>query len=57
MSLQAPAELIASYRGRYDAGPDALREERLAALKRLGHEAPVSRRHRLAVRNDPAGKL
>ena len=24
------------YRGRYDAGPDALREERLAALKRLG---------------------
>ncbi|CPR06817.1 arylsulfatase [Mycobacterium bohemicum DSM 44277] len=34
--LQAPAESIAPYRGRYDAGPDALREERLAALKRLG---------------------
>lgn len=34
--LQAPAELIANYRGRYDAGPDALREERLASLKRLG---------------------
>jgi len=34
--LQAPAELIARYRGRYDAGPDALREERLATLKRLG---------------------
>ena len=34
--LQAPEESIASYRGRYDAGPDALREERLAALKRLG---------------------
>jgi arylsulfatase A-like enzyme len=34
--LQAPAETIAKYRGRYDAGPDALREERLAALKKLG---------------------
>lgn len=34
--LQAPQESIAAYRGRYDAGPDALREERLAALKRLG---------------------
>jgi arylsulfatase len=34
--LQAPAETVAKYRGRYDTGPDALREERLAALKRLG---------------------
>jgi arylsulfatase A-like enzyme len=34
--LQAPDESIATYHGRYDAGPDALREERLAALKRLG---------------------
>ncbi|HTX95583.1 MAG TPA: arylsulfatase [Mycobacterium sp.] len=34
--LQAPDESIAKYRGRYDAGPDALREERLTALKRLG---------------------
>jgi arylsulfatase len=34
--LQAPRESIAAYRGRYDAGPDALREERLAALIRLG---------------------
>jgi arylsulfatase A-like enzyme len=34
--LQAPAESVAKYRGRYDAGPDALREERLTALKRLG---------------------
>ena len=34
--LQAPDECIAKYRGRYDAGPDALREARLAALKRLG---------------------
>ena len=29
-------EIIAKYRGRYDAGPDALREGRLATLKRLG---------------------
>ncbi|HKI39901.1 MAG TPA: arylsulfatase, partial [Mycobacterium sp.] len=34
--LQAPEESTAAYRGRYDAGPDALREERLAALERLG---------------------
>jgi arylsulfatase len=34
--LQAPDESVVKYRGRYDAGPDALREERLAALKRLG---------------------
>ena len=34
--LQAPTESVAKYRGRYDAGPDALREERLTALKRLG---------------------
>jgi arylsulfatase A-like enzyme len=33
--LQAPDESIASYRGRYDGGPDELREARLAALKRL----------------------
>jgi arylsulfatase A-like enzyme len=34
--LQAPDESIAAYHGRYAAGPDALREARLAALKRLG---------------------
>ena len=34
--LQAPAELIAKYHGRYDAGPDALRQQRLARLKKLG---------------------
>jgi arylsulfatase A-like enzyme len=38
--LQAPEESIAPYHGRYDAGPDALRESRLAALKRLGLCAP-----------------
>ena len=34
--LQAPEACIAAYHGRYDAGPDALREARLAALKELG---------------------
>src|SRR5271168_805537 len=34
--LQAPDESIATYRGRYDDGPDALRDTRLAALKQLG---------------------
>lgn len=34
--LQAPDDSVAAYRGRYDAGPDALREARLEALKRLG---------------------
>lgn len=34
--LHAPRETVAAYNGRYDAGPDALREERLAALVRLG---------------------
>jgi arylsulfatase A-like enzyme len=34
--LQAPDDLIAKYRGRYDAGPEALRTERLARLRALG---------------------
>jgi arylsulfatase len=34
--LQAPAEYIAKYRGRYDTGWDALARERLASLKQLG---------------------
>jgi arylsulfatase len=34
--LQAPRESIAKYRGRYDAGPDALRDARLKALKDFG---------------------
>jgi arylsulfatase len=38
--LQAPAELITKYRGRYDDGPGVLRERRLAALQRLGLVAP-----------------
>ncbi|ABI76343.1 sulfatase family protein [Hyphomonas neptunium ATCC 15444] len=34
--LQAPADTIAKYKGRYDAGPEALRAERLARQKALG---------------------
>lgn len=34
--LQAPAEIVERYRGRYDAGPDALRAERLARQQALG---------------------
>jgi arylsulfatase len=34
--LQAPDELIAKYKGRYDGGPDVLREQRLVRLKELG---------------------
>jgi arylsulfatase len=38
--LQAPDESIAKYRGRYDGGPDALRDARLSALKAHGLCAP-----------------
>lgn len=34
--LQAPEETVAHYRGRYDAGPEALRLERLQRQRRLG---------------------
>ncbi|WVF71808.1 hypothetical protein IAT40_006616 [Kwoniella sp. CBS 6097] len=34
--LQAPDEEIAKYKGRYDAGPEVLRLERLEKLKKLG---------------------
>jgi arylsulfatase len=34
--LQAPEEEIAKYRGKYDAGWDAIREQRLARMKQLG---------------------
>lgn len=33
--LQAPARLIEKYRGRYDKGPEALRESRLARMREL----------------------
>ncbi|MEK1904802.1 MAG: arylsulfatase [Pseudomonas sp.] len=34
--LQAPQDVVAKYKGRYDAGPSVLRQERLARLKELG---------------------
>src|SRR5215472_1688857 len=34
--LQAPADIVAHYRGRYAAGPEALRLERLERVKQLG---------------------
>lgn len=34
--LQAPAALIAKYRGRYHAGPQALRKQRLQKMRALG---------------------
>ncbi|WAC89159.1 arylsulfatase [Mycobacterium sp. Aquia_213] len=51
--LQAPDESVAKYRGRYDAGPDALREERLAALKRLGLCAPDVEPHPVVADGAP----
>jgi arylsulfatase A-like enzyme len=51
--LQAPAELIANYRGRYDAGPDALRESRLAAVKRLGLCPPDVEAHPVVADGEP----
>jgi len=38
--LQAPKEVVDRYRGRYDAGPEVLRLERLERLQRLGLVAP-----------------
>lgn len=34
--MQAPAEDVARYLGRYDAGPEALRQERLRRQRRMG---------------------
>lgn len=45
--LQAPKELIAKYRGRYDGGWAALRLERLARMKSLGLIAPDTQPHEI----------
>jgi arylsulfatase A-like enzyme len=34
--LQAPADIIAKYKGKYDDGPEVLREQRLRRLVELG---------------------
>lgn len=38
--LQAPKESIAKYRGKYDEGPEHLRQQRLTQLKKLGLVPP-----------------
>lgn len=43
--LQAPDELVAKYKGRYHAGPQALREERLRRLKAQGLIPPDAAPH------------
>jgi arylsulfatase len=43
--LQAPDEDIVKYRGVYGAGPDALREKRLARLRELGLVSPDTVAH------------
>lgn len=51
--LQAPDESVAKYRGRYNAGPDALRDERLAALQRLGLCPPGVEAHPVVADGAP----
>lgn len=43
--LQAPEEDCRDYRGVYDQGPDALREQRLARLEELGIISPETKAH------------
>jgi arylsulfatase A-like enzyme len=45
--LQAPPETVAKYKGRYDAGYEALRDQRLARLKALGLVAQDVQPHSL----------
>ncbi len=51
--LQAPDDLIAKYRGRYDAGPDALRSARLKGLIERGLCSPDVVPHPVVARNKP----
>lgn len=51
--LQAPDDLIAKYRGRYDAGPDALRAARLKRLIELGVCPPDIKPHPVIARSKP----
>ncbi|KAI9006822.1 alkaline-phosphatase-like protein [Hyaloraphidium curvatum] len=43
--LQADPAIVAKYKGRYNAGPDSLKQERLAALARLGLADPSIKAH------------
>lgn len=49
--LQAPDELVLKYRGRYTAGPEALRAERLRRLQELGLCAPGIEPHPIFTRD------
>ena len=40
--IQAPEEAIAPYKGKYDAGYDAIRKQRIAKLNKLGLMPPVT---------------
>ncbi len=51
--LQAPDDLIAKYKSRYDAGPDVLRVERLEKLKARGLCAQDVKPHPIVARNKP----
>ncbi|HJW42314.1 MAG TPA: arylsulfatase [Rhizomicrobium sp.] len=55
--LQAPDELVAKYRGRYDNGPDALRAERLKNLITLGLCQPDIVPHPVVARSKPWGAM
>lgn len=50
--LQAPPEVVAKYKGRYDAGPEVLRDERLAGLKQRGIVEPNVTAHPLCSVGD-----
>ncbi len=51
--LQAPDEIIAKYRGRYDKGPDALRRARLERLIELGLCPPDIVPHPVVAKSRP----
>jgi arylsulfatase len=55
--LQAPDDLVAKYRGRYDAGPDVLRARRLARLVELGLCPPDVRAHPVVARSRPWNEM
>ena len=55
--LQAPADIVAKYKGRYDAGPHALRQERLAKLRELGLIDDATEAHPLLELNAEWDKL
>jgi arylsulfatase A-like enzyme len=55
--LQAPDELIAQYRGRYDAGPEALREARLARMRAIDLADHVLSPRRLTSQSKKSSKL